>query len=385
MSNIKDLFVEHYGVSPTVIAKAPGRLEILGNHTDYNEGITLSAAVDQATEFALVPVEGRICNLHDFRDGSNKEFSLDTIEDPTGGGWANYVKGVIHQLNKRGIKIGAFNGAILSTVPLSAGMSSSAALEMSAGFAFKEEFGIDIPKADWARIGQGVENEYMGANTGLLDQFSSIFGEKDAFIYSDFRTVKVVRTVNLAEGYAIVVVNSMVKHNFTGESDYNIRRRLCEGACAKLQIKFPEVKALRDVSSEMLEAGRNLLDNEEYLKAKHVVEECERVVLGTELLDKGDILGFGQLLFDSHESSRVNFDNSCPELDFLIEQAKSIPGCIGARLSGGGFGGISIHLVEEGKADEYCKQIKTAFKLHTDVDSETFICKVGEGASVVRV
>ena len=384
MSNIKDLFVEYYGVEPTVIAKAPGRLEILGNHTDYNEGITLSAAVDQATEFALVPVAGRECCLHDFRDGSTKEFSLDNIDDPTGGGWANYVKGVISQLKKRGIEIGAFNGAILSTVPLSAGMSSSAALEMSAGFAFKEQFGIDIPKADWARIGQGVENEYMGANTGLLDQFSSLFGEEDALIYSDFRTVEVVRTVPLAHGYSIVVVNSMVKHNFTGESDYNIRRRLCEGACAKLQTKFSEVKALRDVSSEMLEAGKDLLDNEEYLKAKHVVEECERVVLATELLHKGDVEAFGQLLFDSHESSRVNFDNSCPELDFLIEQAKSIPGCIGARLSGGGFGGISIHLVEEDKAEEYCKQILSAFKLQTGIDTETFICKVGAGASVSR-
>ena len=382
MKSFKELFTEKYGVAPKIVANAPGRLEILGNHTDYNDGVVLSTAVEQSTVFGLVPVEGRVCKLHDFRDGSDREFSLDEIENPQPGDWANYVKGVISQLNKRGVEVSAFNAAILSSVPLSAGMSSSAALEVSASFAFKEAFDIDFSKADWARIGQGVENEYIGVNTGLLDQFSSIFGQKDALILSDFRTVEVLKTVPLPQRYKIIVVNSMVKHNLV-DSEYNVRRLACEGAFAKLQQKYSDIKALRDVSMEMLENGKELLTQDEYLKAKHVVGECERVCQGTKFLEDGDIASFGKLLFESHESSKVNFDNSCEELDFLIEQAKSLDGCIGARLSGGGFGGISIHLVEEDKAEEYCKQIAAAFKLQTGKDTETIICSAGAGASTV--
>ena len=384
MKKIEELFVEKYGVSPQVVANAPGRLEILGNHTDYNEGIVLSTAVDQSTEFALCPVEGRICRLHDFRDGSDRVFSLDEIDTPEAGDWANYVKGVVSQLKKRGIEIGAFDGAILSTVPLSAGMSSSAALEVSASFAFKEAFNIELSNEEWARIGQGVENEYIGVNTGLLDQFSSIFGRKDSLILSDFRTVEVLKPVPLPQGYNIIVVNSMVKHNLV-DSEYNVRRLACESAFAKLQQQYSSIKALRDVSSAMLEEGKALLTADEYSKAKHVVEECERVHQATELLEEGDVAAFGELLFASHESSKNNFDNSCDELDFLIEQARSLPGCIGARLSGGGFGGISIHLVEEERAEEYCRLIAAAFKLQTGKETETIICSAGSGAAVRRI
>ncbi|MBN2643344.1 MAG: galactokinase [Victivallales bacterium] len=384
MSNITDMFKAHYGKSPLAVATAPGRLEILGNHTDYNEGITLSAAVSQTTIFAIAPVEGRICRMKDFRDGSEKQFNLDEIDAPAPKDWSNYIKGVIVELRKRNIQIGAFDGAILSDIPLSAGMSSSAALEVSAGFAFAEAFGIDLPKAEWAKIGQGVENNYMGLNSGLLDQFSSIFGQEDGLIYSDFRTNEVVRNVSLPHGYMIVVANSMVKHNLV-DSAYNARRVSCENVVKKLQQVDPSIKALRDVSMDMLKANKALLDHQDYLKALHVVGECERVVAGAKMLENNDIEAFGKLLFESHESSKVNFDNSCPELDCLCELATSIPGCLGARLSGGGFGGISIHLVEASYADEYCERLKTAYKLQTGKETETIQCCIGAGAHVERI
>lgn len=374
-------FTEAYGAAPSVLSRAPGRLEILGNHTDYNEGLTLSAAVEQATAFALRPVAGQICTMRDFRDDSVIKFKLDDITEPVPGDWTNYVKGVIVELRKRGIKVPAFQGAILSTIPLSAGMSSSAALEVSASLALAEAFNIDLPKPEWAKLGQAVENSYLGVNTGLLDQFSSIYGKKNALIFSDFRTNEVIKNVALPEGYLIVVANSMHKHDLVS-SDYNVRRQSCENVAKVMAEKDNSIKALRDVSMEQLEQAKPYLDIHDYRRALHVVGENERVIKGIELLEAGDVVAFGQLLFDSHKSSRDNFENSCAELDFLVEQAKSIPGCLGARVSGGGFGGISIHLVKVEAANRYCERLGTAFKLQTGIETEIIKCAIGAGATV---
>jgi galactokinase len=380
-SGIVTLFEQEYNKKPVAVSRAPGRLEILGNHTDYNQGTVLSTAVGQVTEFAIAPVQGNKCVLKDFRDGSRREFQLDELDSPAPGDWSNYVKGVIFELRKRGHEIGAFEGAILSTIPLSAGMSSSAALEVSAGFAFSKAFNIELPKEDWARIGQGVENNYMGLQSGLLDQFSSIFGKENSLILCDFRTVEVLKTVSIPEGYSLVVANSMVKHNLV-DSDYNSRRESCENAVAKLKAEFPEITSLRDVSLEMLEKGKALLDVQEYRRSLHVVGEIDRVAKGVEALESGNIERFGKLLFESHESSKDNFENSCEELDRLVELAKSLPGCIGARLSGGGFGGISIHLVKTDEAETYSERLKSAYQAQTGKNIETLLTSAGEGALV---
>lgn len=381
---ISSYFENALGSKPEAIARAPGRLEILGNHTDYNEGLVLSAAVGQATEFAIRRKPGRICTIYNDNPvfgGSKFEFDLDNIEKPVKGDWTNYVKGVIVQLRKRGYDIGAFDGAVSSTVPLSAGMSSSAALEISACFAFAKVFGIDLDGSEWARLGQAVENKYMGVNTGLLDQFSSVYGKKDSLIYCDFRKVSVLRTVKMPPGCVIVVANSMLKHDLV-DSEYNERRESCENAARVLKKTYPEVNALRDVTPEMLESAKKTLDKRDYMRAAHVVGENDRVMRGVAALEKGDISSFGKMLYESHKSSVSNFENSCPELDCLVELSTSIPGCLGARLSGGGFGGISIHLVEAPSAEEYSERLKTAFRLRTGKDTETIICSIGDGASV---
>ena len=337
-------FTALYGTAPTVIARAPGRLEILGNHTDYNQGFVLSCAVEQDTRFALRPVEGKLCRIKDFRDGSSREFDLDDIATAIPKDWSNYVKGVIVELRKRGIQVGAFDAGMESSVPLSAGMSSSAALETAAGFAFREAFAISLDPAEWARVGQGVENNYMGLKSGLLDQFSSIFGKKNSMILSDFRSVEVLRTVPLPAGYSIVVINSMVKHNLV-DSEYNVRRQDCESAAEKLSQIYPDVKTLRDVSLEQLSDAREALTEREFRRALHVVGECTR------------------------------------ELDYLVELAKSVPGCLGARLSGGGFGGITIHLVESAGAEEYARRVQAGFRQKTGIDAEYIICAIGDGAT----
>lgn len=380
MEKLINDFTKFYGAAPTVAARAPGRLEILGNHTDYNQGFVLSCAVEQDTRFALRPVEGKHCRVKDFRDGSVREFDLDDIDKAIPRDWANYVKGVIVELRKRGIEVGAFDAGMESSVPLSAGMSSSAAFETAAGFAMREAFGIELSNADWARVGQGVENHYMGLKSGLLDQFSSIFGKKDSMILTDFRSVEVLRTVPLPAGYSIVVINSMVKHNLV-DSEYNVRRQDCEAAAEKLAQIYPDVKTLRDMSLEQLAAAKSALTEREYRRALHVVGECTRVIEAVRMLEHNDVKGFGRLWFDSHESSRVNFENSTEELDYLVELAKSVPGGLGARLSGGGFGGITIHLVATDGAEEYAKRVQAGFKARTGIDAEYIICAIGDGAT----
>jgi galactokinase len=379
MDDLTKRFEKCYGAKPLVVAKAPGRLEVLGNHTDYNEGVVLSAAVGQATRFAILPVDGSECEIRDFRDSSVKTFDLNDIDHPEPGDWSNYVKGVVSEIRKRGADIGAFKAAILSDIPLSAGMSSSAALEISAAFAFAKVFDLDFDKTEWAKIGQGVENNYLGVGTGLLDQFTSIYGEAGKLIFCDFREVAVKGAVPLPDGYLFVVANSMVKHDLV-DSDYNIRRESCERTVALIKKRYPEISALRDVDSKLLESCADIVPKHDLRVASHVVGENERVAKAVEALESGDVSAFGRLLYESHESSRVCFENSCPELDSLVELSKTIPGCVGARLSGGGFGGISIHFVEADKAEEYCGRLETAFLQQTGKKTSTIICSIGDGA-----
>ena len=376
-----ELFEVTFGKKATVNAKAPGRLEVLGNHTDYNDGITLSCAVGQATEFAMAPVSGRKCSIISSMTGQITEFSLDDIDQAIKGDWTNYVKGVIVQLRKRGFEVPAFQAAVHSTVPLSAGMSSSAALEVAAGFAFSKAFDIELSKTEWAKIGQGVENEYIGLGSGLLDQFSSVFGKRNSLIYSDFRTNEVIRNVDVPDGHVLVVANSLIKHDLV-DSDYNVRRESCMNVAAKMAELHDCVSALRDVTPAVLIASKDQHDATDYLRALHVVGECDRVIKGVAALEAGDLSTFSQLLNDSQESSIENFDNSCLELDVLCELSKGHNACSGARLSGGGFGGISIHLVKEDRADEYCTYLEHAYEKKMGKKTETIICSMGQGASV---
>ncbi|HBM15891.1 MAG TPA: galactokinase [Lentisphaeria bacterium] len=380
-TNLKDKFHSLYGVDPDVMAYAPGRIEILGNHTDYNEGLVLSSATDLYTYVAVKECKSNSAKIHSFDMANTEELKLDdSLKVKIPGKWSNYIKGVLLELGRLG-KLTPFKAVIYSEVPLSAGMSSSAALEVSSCFAFGKLFGIELDKKEWAKLGQRVENNYMGLKSGLLDQFSSIYGEKDTLILCDFRKIEVIDKVKFPSDYVFVIVNSMIKHNLV-ESDYNLRRESCERAAASIQKKFPEVMKLRDVTPEMLEECRGTVDFTDYKRAAHVVSEGDLVIKGIEALRKGDIKLFGSYLYASHASSKVNFENSCPELDFLVEVSRSIPGCIGARLSGGGFGGISIHLVKKEMADDYRKRIAVAYKTQTGKEPQTFVCGVGCGAGV---
>jgi len=363
---------KQFGSEPAVTVRAPGRLEILGNHTDYNEGTVLSVAVDRAMTISAGKAEGTICHLYDDVVSQSREFDITAIGPAKKGDWANYIKGVVVEFQRRGIAVPAFNAVLNGTVPLSAGMSSSAALEMAMVLCLEELAGVKLGWLEEAKIGQAAENKYVGANTGLMDQVSSLRGKEGQLIHSDFRSMDVYN-VPMPSGTAFVVANCMVKHNLTNE--YNERRAACEEAARILG-----AKALRDVTPAQLEAGRSLLDDVTYRRALHVVGEIDRVARGSAALEGGRLEEFGEIMFESHESSRVNFENSIPELDTLVEIAHTLPDALGARLSGGGFGGITVHLVRAEAAEEYRAKLVEAYFKKTGLKTQAMICVAAEGA-----
>ncbi|MBE6389878.1 MAG: galactokinase [Lentisphaerae bacterium] len=383
MQQLIERFTAGFKMAPAVAAQAPGRLEVLGNHTDYNEGFVLSCAVGQTTGFVLAPVAGSRCVIRDFRDNAEMSFDLSALDRNPPRNGSKYIIGMLKELRERGFKPFAFVAGLESKVPLSAGMSSSAALEVACGLAFSHVAGFDISPAELARAGQGVENNFLGLKTGLLDQFSSLFGKKDSIIMSDFRSVEVVGTHALPSGYVFVVINSMKKHTLV-DSDYNIRRQDCENAAKILSGIYPGSRTLRDITPEQLaEAGKYLSDRE-FRRAAHVTGECARVKQAAGLLSKGDVQGFGELLFASHLSSVENFENSSEELDILVDIARHDPACLGARLSGGGFGGITIHLVKADEAADYAGRVRKEYLKRTGIEAEVFICSLGDGAKIIK-
>ncbi|MFT5128525.1 MAG: galactokinase [Rhodothermales bacterium] len=380
MSEVSAAFCERFGQNPSVVARAPGRLEILGNHTDYNEGLVISCAIAHTPGVAAAAASGDVCTLVSAADLPESRFSIADPGSPIEGDWANYVKGIVCELRKRGFDLAPFDMLIDSDIPRSAGLSSSAALEIAVAYAIGALNGIELPPVEWARIGQASENNYVGANTGLLDQLSSVLGKAGHIVACDFRSIT-GETRPFSSDAVFVVANTGVTHDLT--FDYNERRMRCEEAAELVQLRYPDVQALRDVSQEMLEACRETLELLTYRRARHIVGEDHRVKAGLSALGSGDLEAFGQLLFDSHYSSRHYFENSCRELDILVELSRSLPGCLGARLSGGGFGGCSIHLVTADEAQLFADRLATAYKTRTGKKIAPLICELGAGAEVV--
>ncbi len=343
-------FTSVFGARPTAAAYAPGRVEVLGNHTDYNEGFVLSAAIDAGIFFLAAPSGCDDCRVV---AGDLMRQAPFTVANPAPHGdtvWANYVKGVFAGLRDRSGLTTGFNGLFLGNVPLGSGLSSSAALEMSTGLALGALYGLDVPKLELARIGQAAEHNYAGVKCGLLDQVSSLFGRRGSLVMTDFRSLD-VSTVPLGEDACFIVCNTNAKHALV-DGVYNERRAKCEAATAHFaKVLDHPVTALRDVTWAEWEAHQGGMDPLAARRSAHPIGEDERVVNGRALLRTGDLAAFGALMFDSHASSIHYFENSCAELDFVVDLCKRIPGVLGARLSGGGFGGSVVALVHPRDAE----------------------------------
>lgn len=375
-------FDAHFGCAPAVAAYAPGRVEILGNHTDYNDGLVLSAAINNGMCFLLAPTDGNACRL--VAGDLMQEVTFDAAEPAVNPSelWPNYVIGVAAGLRDRGDRVPGFLGLFFGDVPTGAGLSSSAALEISAGLALCRLAGVDPDRLELARIAQRAEHEFVGVRCGLLDQISSLYGRPDALVLTDFRSLS-IETV-LVEGDAcFLVINTHARRELV-EGEYNRRRQECEAAARYFAtvLEHP-VTALRDVHSAELAQHGGAMDKTVAARAAHIIGENERVAAGRAALAKCDLAAFGELMFTSHESSRVNFENSCPELDFIVERCRAIPGVLGARLSGGGFGGSAVILVHARDTEIVRHALETAFARQFNARCEGHVIRPSQGAELL--
>jgi galactokinase len=376
------IHTETYGSKPTAVSYAPGRIEVLGNHTDYNEGTTFSAAINMGHCFCISSSDepGVRLTAGDLRKTTS--FNPSTDERlPKEFQWANYVKGVMFYLRGQGIKVDSIDCTFLGSIPMGAGLSSSAALEVATAFAVLEYTGKTLDKNEIGILAQAAENNFAGCNCGLLDQFSSIYGVHHGLIHSDFRTLETY-PVKLPDDVVFLMINPHIKHALA-DSPYNERRISCETAAAELGALLDhDVKALRDVSWEEFEANKDRINPEAAQRATHVIGEITRVEKGVKLLAEGNLEAFGQFLFDSHATSKTAFENSCPELDTVVEAAREA-GALGARLSGGGWGGSVVALVQAVDADAICRKIIEICKTKgLEPTAETIIPSAG--ATVIK-
>lgn len=395
MSDAQTLFKRHFGHPPVHVVRAPGRLELLGNHTDYNDGLVLSIAVDKFISLAVAPRNDGKIELISSAFPEPEIFWLDKLTKNSAAPWADYVKGVLDELRKRGVHFSGFNAAIDGTIPMGAGMSSSAALEVATALAVRQLFPFTLtdtslgvpPKRDargnlpplndsermnFAKLCRAAENEFVGVRVGLLDQISSLFGEALQVMEIDFHALTVEHAP--IAGEAIIVCNTGVKHSLVA-GDYNELRQLCEGAARVLG-----VPTLRFADTKLITANKAKLSEREYQCAWHIVTEIQRVIHGAAALRENDHRQFGQYMFQSHESSRDFLKNSVPELDILVDLARTQPGCLGARLTGGGFGGATINLVTHHQAEQFMSGIAREYEARTSHKLQPILCQIVDGA-----
>lgn len=379
-------FSNHFGISPVIAGFAPGRIEVLGNHTDYNEGFVLSSAINMGTYTLAAPIHSNKCNVWSANIIEEETvFDIATnIPVVTGNMWANYVRGVATGIFKLANIRDGFNAMIWGKVPVGAGLSSSAALEMSFGKTICALYNLQISNLQLAQIGQKAEHSYVGTKCGLLDQLTSLYGKANSLVFLDFRSFT-VETVSLPQSCTFLVCNTGVKHTLV-ESEYNERHETCEASVPEFaRILGRQIKALRDVTWEEFQQYGSQLPPLLARRSAHVIGENQRVIEARNSLLMGDIKNFGRLMYESHSSSIHNFENSCSELDFLVEQSRKLDGVIGARLSGGGFGGSVIVLVETPSATNVSAILNRAFEEHFNRPCEIQTIIPSDGATIIPV
>ena len=353
-------FCALFHASHTHAAYAPGRFEILGNHTDYNEGFVLSAATNFGTVALAAPRDDERCILTSSPLSETAEYAMDSLCPTPGSSWANYVWGVLTCLREVGNVSMGCNILVSGDIPLGSGLASSAALEISTGLALGALYGIELSPLDLARIGQRAEQEFVGANTGLMDQISSLHGEHHHLVMTDFRSLD-VESLPFVEDGGFVMCDTGVSHAL-GDGQYNERRKHCEEAARFFNsVLDHEVHALRDVSRAEWQKHHAGMDDTRARRCAHPIGENERVLKGRDLLGQEDLEGLGVLMYESHESSANYFENSCPELDFVVSTARRVPGVLGARLSGGGFGGSAVILTRARYIDSVMHAVTSAY------------------------
>jgi galactokinase len=355
-------------------AFAPGRVEVLGNHTDYNLGFVLSAAIHLGVTVEAERLNGEDVEVSSLTTGRPVRSPLNALIRRSEDSWANYPIGVISTFMEAGYRVGGLRLGISSDLPLGAGLSSSAALEVATALAVQSLFDLDIGPMQLAQLCQRAENDFVGVKCGLLDHASSAFGREDHLILIDFREIT-INTVPMPPKVALLLLNSGVPHELTG-GEYNERRKQCAEAATGLH-----VASLREATPEMVRQSN--LPDEVRRRALHITEENERVIQGVAALRNQQIDRFGQLMYASHQSSSVNFENSTHNIDILVNSMKEIPGVYGSRITGGGFGGSTVSLIDPDQAETIIETITKVYQHETGATCSAFLTKPSEGARII--
>ena len=375
---LKDCFARCFGEGKPRLFTAPGRINIIGEHTDYNGGFVLPGAVDKAITMAIEPNGSELVNLVSIdQDGAAIFFRIGGPQPKEQ--WASYFYGVIEEMRKRGATVGGFNAVFGGDVPLGAGMSSSAALESCIGTALNTLFGLGFTKQDLAKIGQMTEHNYIGVRCGIMDQFASIFGEKGHVVRLDCRSLDYALVPFEPKGVEIVLIDTMVKH-LLASSEYNVRRAQCEEGVSVIKKYRPEVELLRDVTLEELEAHRSEIDPESFRRCAFVINENKRLMAACEAMTKGDFVEVGKQIYATHDGLSREYGVSCPELDFIVDIARTHDSVLGARMMGGGFGGCVIALVKQEGVAAYIADVKQKYQVKFDKDPRVIEVAISDGA-----
>ena len=364
------------------VAAAPGRVNLIGEHTDYNEGFVLPMAIGLGVRAAGRARADREVRVHAADLGETVAFGIDGAagRDPVHP-WSDYVRGVLWALRRAGVPLAGMDLAFGGDLPQGAGLGSSAALEVSIALVAGALAGLDADRPRLARLCQQAENEHVGTQCGIMDQLASLMGRAGHALLLDCRTLE-VRHVPLALGdHVVAVCHSGVKHALVG-SGYNQRRRECAAGVEVLRARFPGVRALRDATPEQVESCRAELAPEVHRRCRHVVTEDVRVLESVAALRAGDLGGFGRLMDASHDSQRDDFEVSCPEVDLLVDLARRTPGVLGARMTGGGFGGCTVNLVARDRLDAFRETVLDPYRRQTGIAPRLFVSAASDGATV---
>jgi galactokinase len=376
-----DEWKRHCDCEATIV-RAPGRVNLIGEHTDYNEGFVLPIAIEYDVRMAVCPRPDRIVRLYSLNFDSETTFDLDDIQRDEVNAWGNYARGMAVELTKAGYLLRGMDGVVEGNVPVASGLSSSAAMEIAAGLAFCVISQQVVEPPQLALLGQAAENNYMGVRVGIMDQFASRMGHPGHALFLDCRSLDYELIPLPGDEYQFVVADSLQSRELAG-SAYNERRAQCEAAVAELRQSLPHVRALRDVTLGDLQRFGNKLDPVVYRRARHVVTENERVLGAVEALRGGELRRFGHLMNESHDSLRDDYEVSSSALDALVNAARTVDGCLGSRLTGAGFGGCTVSLVRRDRIDTFRQQVGEAYLREIGTEAVFYVTRPGAGAGFV--
>ena len=366
----------------TRVFRAPGRVNLIGEHTDYNDGFVMPAAIDFYTWVRISSLDTRKLRIKSQNYGEEVEVDLDDPNIAARGHWSDYPIGVAVMLERAGHRLRGARLEIRGEVPIGSGLSSSAAIEVATACALTAISGLEIDRRELALICQRAENEFVGARVGIMDQFVSLFGQAHKALLLDCRSLE-FKLLPVPDNVRLIICNTMVKH-VLASSAYNERRAQCEAGVKHLQRAVPHVKALRDVTREQLEQYGHDLPEVVYRRCRHVITENERVLAAANALERRDLKEFGRLMAESHRSLRDDYEVSSAELDLMVELAQPIEGVYGARMTGGGFGGCTVNLVVAEHTDQFRERVAVGYERATQLKPEIYICNASNGADEGR-